>query len=103
MSGIDRIASRASLRTPRFTTSSFLIGAMSIAATCLVITVLGGAVGAAYHSVAYGGVWDTALRAAAAGCLVALLYCATFLSEGAYTIPSSCRASATIAASLGIV
>ena len=91
MSGLDRIASRVALRTPRFTTSSFLIGAMAIAATCLVMSVLGGAIGAAYHAFAYGGTGAVSLHTAAAGCLVALLYAVPFLSRRAYTIPGYLR------------
>ena len=95
MSGIERIASRGTFRTPRFTTSSFLIGALAIAATCIVMTTLGGTIGAVYHVIAYGSVSTSAvqisLQTAAAGCLVALIYAVPFLSRRAYTIPGYLR------------
>lgn len=91
MSGVERIASRAIFRTPRFTTSSFLIGSLAIAATCVAMSALGGMIGAVYHAFAYGGTGGYSLQTAAAGCLVALLYAVPFLSRRAYTIPGYLR------------
>jgi polysaccharide biosynthesis protein PslA len=91
MSGSKRIATQATLRTPRFTTSSFLIGAFAIALGCVALSLVGAVIGATYDYVAYGAIGSLASRSAVAGISIGLLYAVPFLAKRAYTIPGYLR------------
>lgn len=88
MSSSDQKLTRAVLRTPRFTTSSYLIGALAIALSCLTQGVIGAIIGSVYHYFAYRSVGGLALQSGAAGVLIAAIYAFQFLARGAYTIPA---------------
>ncbi len=91
MSTTKSIPSRETLRPPRFTTSSYLIGACAIALGCLTLAVIGLSIGAVYESFAYGRIGVLALHSGAAGVTIGLLYAVPFLAKRSYTIPGYLR------------
>ncbi len=91
MSGSKRIASRAVIRTPRFDTSSYLIGASAIACGCLALAIIGTVIGGVYDYLAYGAFSLLTLRSGLAGVAIGVLYAVPFLAERAYTIPGYLR------------
>ncbi len=87
MSGRERLASQAYVSVPQFRMRNVAVGTIAIALGCAVCAALSAAIGAIYHSLAYGDLGRLGLQAGF-GTVAGLFYAVPFLARGEYTIPA---------------